>query len=72
MNNGIASIIIFFNYYFYSYIICSHRDVMPNEKYVTYKEVFTPENDGQRTVTVSFNSKQLTDIKNTITATVLP
>lgn len=45
---------------------------MPNEKHVTHKEVFTPEHDGQRTVTVSFNSKQLTDIKNTITATVLP
>lgn len=54
------------------YIICSHRDVKPNEKYVTYKEVFTPENEGQRTVTVSFNSKQLTDIKNTITAIVIP
>lgn len=45
---------------------------MPNEKYVTYKEIFTPENEGNRTVTVSFNSKQLTDIKNTITETVLP
>jgi len=57
---------------FFYHIICSHRDVMPNEKHVTHKEVFTPEHDGQRTVTVSFNSKQLTDIKNTITATVLP
>lgn len=63
-----ANIVLIFFYQ----IICSHRDVMPNEKYVTHKEVFTPEHDGQRTVTVSFNSKQLTDIKNTITATVLP
>jgi transglutaminase 1 len=52
--------------------VIKFRDVMPNEKHVTYKEVFSPENEGQRTVTVSFNSKQLTDIKNTITATVLP
>jgi len=52
--------------------VIKYRDVMPNEKYVTYKEVFMPEHDGQQTVTVSFNSKQLTDIKNTITATVLP
>lgn len=46
------------------------RDILPNEKNVTHKEMFTPEKDGQRTVTVSFNSKQITDIKNTISATV--
>lgn len=52
------------------FFFCKRRDVLPNEKNVTHKEVFTPEKDGQRTVTVSFNSKQITDIKNTITATV--
>lgn len=50
----------------------THRDVQPNEKNVSYKEVFTPEKDGPRTVTVSFNSKQLSDIKNTVTTTVSP
>lgn len=47
------------------------RDVLPNEKNVTHKEVFTPEKNGSRTVTVSFNSAQINDIKNTITAEVL-
>lgn len=55
----------------YVFILSVCRDVLPNEKNVSHKEVFTPERDGLRTVTVSFNSKQLSDIKNTITATVM-
>ncbi|VVC46164.1 Hypothetical protein CINCED_3A010363 [Cinara cedri] len=50
--------------------VIKFRNVLPNEKNVTHKEMFKPEKEGQPTVTVSFNSKQLTDIKKTITTTV--
>lgn len=62
---------MYINTQMYIFVLSVCRDVLPNEKNVSHKEVFTPEKDGLRTVTVSFNSKQLTDIKNTITATVM-
>ncbi|XP_050439553.1 hemocyte protein-glutamine gamma-glutamyltransferase-like [Adelges cooleyi] len=52
--------------------IIKFRDVNPNEKNVTYAELFKPEKNGEHTVTVSFNSVELNDIKKTSTATVLP
>lgn len=62
---------MYINTQMYVFVLFVCRDVLPNEKNVSHKEVFTPEKDGLRTVTVSFNSKQLSDIKNTITATVM-
>ncbi|XP_050530109.1 hemocyte protein-glutamine gamma-glutamyltransferase-like [Daktulosphaira vitifoliae] len=52
--------------------VIKFRDVQPNEKNVTHKETFKPEKSGEKTVTVSFNSLELNDITNTITANILP
>lgn len=46
------------------------RDVRPNEKDVKHTELFTASKDGSHAITVIFNSKQLTDVKNTISVPV--